>query len=164
MKLGSGIALLLAMLIQGSFVDAAEVKIDVVSADYTPRSGSPSSQSVYLRGSSYEVNPDLGRARIQLRYDITFQAEDDLGPESSQVMVPGLTFDKATSQVVYKDSSGNSHVCATVKFTKGLFGKRTKIQKTKNCQVVARSAIRPYDDGWKIHSENVLEVYLVTND
>src|SRR4051812_48001628 len=100
-----------------SAAHASTVKVDTVDAQYS----SPTSRyggDVVAQDFKFEVNPELGRARLDIQYGIEFATGggDDsyYGPGESQVLVQGLSFDKTTSQVVYKSESGKVTACAKV--------------------------------------------------
>ncbi|MBX9768879.1 MAG: hypothetical protein K2X47_16520 [Bdellovibrionales bacterium] len=153
-----------AILLTLSNVAAAEtVLVETVNGEYVPNY-SNYTQEVRLQSFDYEVNAEMGRARLNLNYAGSTYLEDDLGPGSSAVMIAGLTFDKETSQIRYKDSSGKITVCADVKFTKGIFGSRTKIKKTASCFLTTEMKDQSSDDGWKVSTKKTLAVYFNTKN
>jgi len=160
------VILVLASLMMGTLVHATEVKVDSVPLELNP-AGFGAGQ-VALAGFGFELNQKLGRARLNIDYvdNLPCRAYEPGGqycppaPESSQVLVPGLTFDASSSEVVYKDDKGKVVVCATVKNTSGFFGHRTHIKKTGNCFLTSKIGTK--DDGFNV--SKVLDVYFNTKN
>jgi hypothetical protein len=148
----------------GAFA-ADKVKISTVPHEFTPYSGSGSSEPVSLSEFYFEVNAETRRARVVVNYGFRGQAavesEDRHAPVPTYAQLPELIYDTAAQAVVY-ESRNLRTICATVTTGRGVFGSRTKVKSTGNCFVTTQSAERTEDDGWGIRRYPVLDVYLET--
>lgn len=143
---------------------SSRIKIDTVPSDYTPINSPTSREPVSMSSYHFEVNEETGRARLVVEYtypdQLIYGRDDDaLGPPSTIVQLPGLTYDAAARAVVY-ESNGARDVCATVDVRDGLFGHRLKVKNTGDCVVSAVVANHAEDDGWSIHHFQALDTYL----
>jgi hypothetical protein len=109
--------------------------------------------------SRFEVNPDLGRARLSI-------AMEDLVTEYpsvvyEKVLVDGLTYNTSTGEVVYQNPvTGARTVCAQAK--KPQSGKGLK--STKLCTLAPTKYILKYDDGYEIKEIEYLKIDLVMSE
>jgi hypothetical protein len=141
----------------------AKIKIDTVPATYTP---SNYNRSERVRVSSYhfEVNEELGRARVIVIYtyrdQITYATDDAKGgPKPTTVEVPGLTYDAKTHAVVY-DSGGTKAVCATVPDKGGATGHPQEAKNTGGCTVTAVVGEHVDDKAWETNPHAALDIFL----
>jgi hypothetical protein len=84
--------------------------------------------------------------------------DDQRGPRSTIVQLPGLTYDATAHAVVY-DSGGTKEVCATVNVYTGRFGHHLKRKNTGACTVTTGLASHAEDTGWDIHRYQAIDTY-----
>ena len=153
----------LAILSAASVAQASTVKVDSVDA---VDSSAGFDVHVTLGKYKFEVNPSLGRARIDIGYDTDYQPSSDeggsYGPGEDDVLVPGLTFDKAASQVVFKGDDGKTTACADVQVTRN--GNKVRVKATGLCTLTSSIDDETSDDGWQITHHKVLNVFLNTQN
>jgi hypothetical protein len=141
----------------------SKVKIDTVPSEYAPIDSPTNRETVSLSSFHFEVNQETGRARVVAIYtypdEMTYGPDDDQGgPRSTIVQLPGLTYDAAAHAVVY-DSGGTTTVCATVGKQPGLFVHHLKVKNTGACTVTTSVANHAEDTGWDIHRYRAIDTY-----
>jgi len=142
----------------------SRIRIDTVPSEYTPENSPTNTEPVSMSSYHFEVNAETRRARLVVEYTypdqlIYGQDDDNRGPESTVVQLPGLTYDAAAHAVVY-DWNGTRDVCATVSEHSGLLGHHLKVKNTGACTVSAVVANHAEDDGWSIHRFRAIDTYL----
>src|SRR5262245_20390361 len=108
---------------------ASQVKVDTVDAEFL-NTTSAYRGDVSISSYSFQVNPDLGRARLDISYTAPYSGGGNDyydGPGNNQVLVSGLSFDSRTSQVTYQNERGKVTVCAEVKISRGILGRKIKV-------------------------------------
>jgi len=140
----------------------ARIKIATVPDEYTP-SSTLTREPVSLEDFSFEVNQETARARVVVDYKYVDQNiygpnDDNGGPESTIVQIPGLKYLAQAHTVVY-EADGKQTVCADVQQRKGLFGIRLRIKKTGLCTVTAERTKHAEDDGWQIRRFTAIDTY-----
>jgi hypothetical protein len=142
----------------------SRIRIDTVPSEYTPENSPTNTEPVSMSGYHFEVNEETQRARLVVEYtypdEMIYGPNDDtLGPQSTVVQLPGLTYDAAARAVVY-DSNGTRNICATVSEHHGLLGHHLKVKNTGACTVSTVVANHAVDDGWSIHRFRAIDTYL----
>jgi len=149
----------------GTVMAGTKVKVATVPAEYTPVA-STFGQPVSLAKYYFEVNTETHRARLVVEYRYRDQgfyenegSGDGVGPQTSLIQVPGLSYDARSSQVVY-DAGGKRTVCA-VGLGEGRNG--VKMQNTGDCTVSTVAKAEAVDDGWALHHIKALEVWFTAD-
>jgi hypothetical protein len=137
---------------------SGSVLVDSQPADYTS-TGSAYSNPLRVDGFKFELNPSLGRARLDIDYTDDQSHVDDVGPGENDVLVQGLSYDAAAKQVIYTDARGTKTICANGEH-KGVFGTFTAKTPTGNCALRSEVVTQTTDDGFEQHQSRVLNVYL----
>jgi hypothetical protein len=101
----------------------------------------------------YVIEPSLGRAWVQIEYWPSIPSNDTSLIETT---VPRLSYDVASSQIVFQ-GSGGAVVCANV--TESENGKKLLIAPTGACEFSASRENRAYDTGMRIEALTSLNVY-----
>jgi hypothetical protein len=163
MKHTFSVAALLALALAIPVSANSRIKIDTVPSEYAPINSPTNREPVSLSSFHFEVNQEMGRARVVAIYtypdQMTYGPDDDAsGPRSTIVQLPGLTYDSAAHAVVY-DSNGTRAVCATVTEKAGVFGRHLKVKNTGACTVATVVANHAEDDGWSIHRFQAIDAY-----
>lgn len=158
------LAALVALALAVPALASSRIKIATVPSEYTPENSTTNTEPVSLSSYHFEVNEETGRARLVVDYtypdELIYGPNDDaLGPPSTVVQLPGLTYDASAHAVVY-ESNGTRDICATVEVRDGLLGHHLKIRNTGACTVSAVVANHAEDDGWSIHHFRALDTYL----
>jgi hypothetical protein len=155
----------LAFLAAGA-AQASSVKVDTVDAVYDVPGSSPA--NVSIESFKFEINQDLGRARLDITYQTDYNPGPDeggyYGPGEDDVLVQGLSFDKTSSQVVYKSEAGKTTACANVTISHGPLGHRVHVKNTGLCTLSTSTEDVITDDGWEIKHHKVLNVFLNSQD
>ncbi len=148
-----------------SAAQASSVQVDQVDAVYSDGAWDA---NVSLDGYKFEINPSLGRARLDITYTTDYSNTSDdggfYGPGEDDVLVKGLSFDTAKSQVVYTSDRGKTTACATVSISHNLFGQKIKVENTGLCTLTTQAGDIVTDDGFQIHHRKVLNVFLNVQD
>ena len=150
-----------AFLAAASAAQAATIKVDSTDAVVEgPTSDWP--VNITLGSYKFEVNAELGRARLDISYNSDYQPTADdggyYGPGEDDVLVQGLTFDKTASQVVFKAEDGRTTNCANVEITRN--NRKVRVKATGLCTLTSDITDETTDDGWEIKHRKVLNVYL----
>lgn len=112
----------------------------------------PKKQRWEVYRTQFKVNPELGRAWFKVELaDMT--PNRDLNYQDVRVKVPGMSFNKATGDIVI-----NGTVCATTKTTR----RYLKIYPTGKCKVSGIERQISVDDGFNIIIKKKLDVILTT--
>lgn len=111
----------------------------------------PSFQSA---SKTFAINRELGRAWVE----ITLHTSFDDNSATHQVNVPGLSFDTATSAVVFK-AEDKTIECATVKERGRWLFKHTIIEPTGRCELTHKYVNVPVDNGFVIEEIQHFEVH-----
>ena len=143
---------------------SSRIKVDTVPSEYTPENSPTNTEPVSMSSYHFEINEETKRARLVVEYTypdqlIYGQDDDNRGPQSTVVQIPGLTYDAAAHAVIY-ESNGTRDVCATVEAHHGLFGRDIKVKNTGACTVSAVVANHAVDDGWSIRHFRAIDTYL----
>ena len=159
LALATFVALVLAIPISAN----SKVKIDTVPSEHAPIDSPTNHETVSLSSFHFEVNQETGRARVVTIYtypdEMVYGPNDDQrGPRSTIVQLPGLTYDATAYAVVY-DSGGTKAVCATANVYPGLFGHHLKPKNTGACTVTTTLANHAEDTGWDIHRYQAIDMY-----
>jgi hypothetical protein len=146
---------------------ASSVQVDQVDAVYEASTSSVEA-NVSLDSFKFEINPSMGRARLDITYTSDYSGGGDDGgfyaPGEDDVLVKGLSFDTSTSQVVYTNDRGKVTSCATVTISHNLFGQKIKVRNTGLCTLSTQIGDVATDDGFQIHHRAVLNVFLNVQD
>jgi len=157
MKFTLAFPMLLALAAQSPA--ATKIKIDSVPTEYQPTCGAETPEPVSMAGFHFEVNRETNRARVVVDYtypDAVYCGDGGgLGPQPSQVQLPGLTYNKEEHEVVYS-GEGKSTVCAVVQRGR-FFG--ASMRNTGSCVVEAKVTEHAEDDGWGIHHFRAIDTY-----
>jgi hypothetical protein len=111
----------------------------------------------------YRVNAELGRAYAQVRVrELNCGGGQDRICWSYQkdALVPGLSFDKNTEDIVF-DNGSSITVCANTYIGGRIFKKRI-IKPTGNCKFTTKRDIEVVDDGMNVRRYRVVKVYFET--
>lgn len=114
----------------------------------------------------FVANPELGRAWIEVTVHDPHQRDDSSLTQivhHSRFKVPGLSFDAATSQIVFAQG-GNLISCADVAPRRTLFGKTTAVRPTGNCAIATESATLAEDDGFHVRKRDHVQLRLRIGD
>jgi len=110
----------------------------------------PDYSDISVNAITYQVNADLGRARVDLVFaskGFATGINDNNSPYSEdQYLVPGLSY--SNSQVIYNDGSLPSVVCAELATKKGIFGQKTYFKPTGACSISLSKESQTSDDGF----------------
>lgn len=114
----------------------------------------------------FVANPELGRAWIEVTvHDSRHRDESSLTQvvHHSRFQVPGLSFDAATSRIVFH--TGKERVeCAKVETGKPLFNRPPAVRATGKCAIATETATVARDDGFHMHSREQLQLRLQVAD
>lgn len=125
-----------------------------VAEDAAPIFEAPISAVEASKSKRFGINPELGRAWVEI--DVYFvQSESS---ESYRVAVPGLSYDKSSSQVVY-DAEGKKVICANVRETGSWIFKSQRIEPTGDCELTRKYVKVPIDDGFAVEVIEHFEVH-----
>jgi hypothetical protein len=163
--------LLLLMISMGLFLTGTvfavnapsiRIRIDTVPDHYSPTNVTIN-EPVSMQGFHFEVNPETRRARVVVDYtypdELMYERNDDNGgPRRTIAQIPGLKYDIANQEVVYR-ANGKTSVCANVEDHKGIFGRRLRVKSTGVCTVEAKDVKHAKDDGWAIHRFEAIDTY-----
>ena len=156
-----GMVTALAVPVPGS----TRLKIASVSPEYTPTAGPVMPETVSMRGFSFEVEKETGRARVVVEYTYpdqpAFGLEGGVGPEVMRVQIPGLRYDGDEKAVVYGDKK-NPVICATVRSRRFLFWKGLEVTPSGACTVTSQLASHEDDTGWSIRRYRSVDTYFQT--
>lgn len=130
-----------------------------VAAEAGPIFKAPISASEASKSKRFGINPELGRAWVEI--DVYFALSETY--ESYRAAVPGLSFDKRSSQVVY-DAEGEKVVCAEVRETGRWIFKSQRIEPTGNCELTRKYVKVPIDNGFTVNVVEHFEVHFQTAD
>lgn len=130
-----------------------------VAAEAGPIFVAPISAAEASKSKRFGINPELGRAWVEI--DVYFAQSESA--ESYRVAVPGLSYDKNSSQVVY-DAEGKQVVCANVRETGSWIFKSQRIEATGNCELTRKHVKVPIDDGFAVDVIEHFEVHFKVAD
>jgi len=126
------------------------LKIDSVPARYT------------VQDSSFEVNPQNGRAGIRLEYDFPparLGGNDyDQAPPPKTVTVAGLRYEPSTRTIVF-DKGTTRVTCATESSRRTLFWKTSFMKPTGKCLVESHVIRHAQDNGWTVDPSSTLDTF-----
>ncbi|WPU67108.1 hypothetical protein [Peredibacter starrii] len=106
----------------------------------------------------FEINRDQGRAWVTIKAWDASQARRDRYYSYYRQLVPGLTFDKESSTIVY-EKDGAITTCAKVESRGRSIFRWDYIQPT-NCELKLKKVMRDYDDGFEIRRIEMMQVLL----
>jgi hypothetical protein len=108
---------------------------------------------------SFAVNRELGRAWVSLKMSEHPTMRRPIPRMiESRTLVSGLTYDQASSSILYSGKSDAILECARVRT--GRLGR--DIIKTTACGLKIKKVIKETDDGFEIKQKHMIQVYLVT--
>ena len=122
-----------------------------------------------LSATRYQINPELGRAWLELDYVRPNRNGDAHGPYvasipySVRALISGMSYDVPDSRILFTGAKG-SVVCATVAEKRGMFGTKLMITPTGHCNTSGLRGMRSVDDGAYIRHESVFNTYFRAND
>jgi len=159
MKTFLGSAIFLALAFANPASAGAKIKIDTVPDTYTPQNYNRS-ERVRISGFHFEVNSERTRTRVVVTYTyrdrISYSSADaGGGPPSTEVEIPGLTYDAAAHAIIY-DANGTKAVCATVREKNS---HHLAIRNTGACTVTAVDARHVDPKSWNNDQYSVLDTY-----
>ncbi|MDO9451433.1 MAG: hypothetical protein Q7J29_01075 [Stagnimonas sp.] len=128
--------------------------VTAVSAESTPIFKAPIGAQDATKSKTFGINPELGRAWVEVT---VYESVTEL-IDTYRVPVPGLRYDKDSSQVVY-DAEGRNVVCANVRETGNWFFKDQRIEATGDCELTRRYVKVPIDDGFAVDVIEHFEVH-----
>lgn len=126
----------------------------VASAEATPIFKAPIGAQDATKSKTFGINPELGRAWVEV--DV-YHTPTEL-TETYRVPVPGLSYEKDGSRVVY-DAEGRKVVCANVRDTGTWIFKSQRIEPTGNCELTRKYVKVPVDDGFAVEVIEHFEVH-----
>ena len=128
--------------------------VTAAAAETTPIFKAPISALDATKSKTFGINPELGRAWVEV---IVYENRSEL-VDTYRVPVPGLRYDKGSSQVVY-DAEGKQVVCANVRKSGNWFFKSQRIEATGNCELTRKYVQVPIDDGFAVDVIEHFEVH-----
>ncbi|MES2884191.1 MAG: hypothetical protein V4709_05270 [Pseudomonadota bacterium] len=133
--------------------------VTAVAVETTPIFKAPIAEQEASKSKRFGINSELGRAWVEI--DIyKDQAETS---DTYRVAVPGLSYDKNVSQIVYS-SEGKSVVCANVREAGGWIFKSQRIEPTGDCELTRKYVKVPIDDGFAVDVIEHFEVHFKAAD
>lgn len=114
-----------------------------------PASAFPASKST-----RFGINPDLGRAWVEL--DMFYPVSETA--DFYRVAVPGLSYDAERSEVVFK-ANGKRVVCANVSSRGWGIFRHNRIEATGQCELSHRYVSIPVDNGFVVDHIEHFEVH-----
>ncbi|MBI2520368.1 MAG: hypothetical protein HYV97_08115 [Bdellovibrio sp.] len=100
---------------------------------------------------AFNINKELGRAWVTVAFHYNTGDSTRSYSNLSSMLVPGLSYDSATKQVVF-NSDGLAATCAEQKW----YG----LKQTKQCQFKVTEIKRQRDNGFYIVTETYYQIYL----
>ena len=114
----------------------------------------------------FVANPDLGRAWIEVTVHDPHQRDESPLTQivhHSRFKVPGLSFDAATSRIVFK--TGRELIaCAEVDAGKTLFNRPPTVRATGKCAIATESTTFAEDDGFHVRKREKVQLRLQLAD
>lgn len=141
----AGLALALTLAMPAAHAASSESRIFKA-----PASGFDAAKS-----KRFAVNPELGRAWVELTMDYTLSETS----ETLRIPVPGLHYD-AQRRAVVLETQGQSIVCAAVEQRGWGWFRHDRIEPNGSCILTARYVNVPVDNGFTIGDIRHLEVHL----
>ena len=128
--------------------------VTAVAADSTPIFKAPIGAQEASKSKTFGINPELGRAWVEIN---VYHDPTELN-ETYRVPVPGLSYDKASSQVVY-DAEGKKVICANVRESGSWIFKTERVEPTGDCELTRKYVKVPIDDGFAVDVIEHFEVH-----
>lgn len=133
--------------------------LTAAAVETTPIFKAPIGAQDATKSKTFGINPELGRAWVEVN---VYQDTTELS-ETYRVPVPGLSYDKSSSQVVY-DAEGKKVVCANVRETGSWIFKSQRIDPTGHCELTRKYVKVPIDDGFAVDVIEHFEVHFKPAD
>lgn len=97
----------------------------------------------------YQINPELGRAWVELEIDDS-PSDPDWEPEEKRIKIEGLSYNAETKEIIFTDESERETVCAVVKKKGRTIFRTTRIYKRKACKFKIGYITKMVDDGFYV--------------
>ena len=124
------------------------------STDSTAILKMPASAFAPSKSKNFVINPELGRAWVEVDFYYSLSESSD----HYRIAVPGLSYDKASNQVVFQEGDKRV-VCANVtRKGWGIF-KHDRVEPTGACELSHRYVKIPVDNGFTIEHVEQFEVH-----
>jgi len=133
--------------------------LTTAAADTTPIFKVPIGAQEASKSKTFGINAELGRAWVEVN---VYHDPTELN-ETYRIPVPGLSYDKNSSQVVY-DAEGKNVVCAKVRETGSWIFKTQRIEPTGDCELTRKYVKVPVDDGFAVDVIEHFEVHFKPAD
>lgn len=102
-------------------------------------------------------NPELARAWLFAYYDQTTMSEKDGSfPQSTEIVVPGLSYSATNKQIVYKKADGSSVVC--VDKVDGDHLTKASYHETGKCSIDLSKTTINQDNGFHIKNSPAVKI------
>lgn len=124
------------------------------AAESTPIFKAPIGSHEASKSKRFAINPELGRAWVEIN---VWHDPAELN-EFHRVLVPGLSYDKQASRVVF-DADGQSVVCATVRDEGFWIFKHQRVVPTGDCELTRKYVKVPVDYGFGVEVVEHFEVH-----
>ncbi len=127
----------------------ADVLVQTIAAD-----------GMSVTGVSFDVNPALGRAWINIGLNDSYASGEDSGQSEVRAKVAGLSYDAATGAIIFQEAGVAPVVCAVVKKNSFIGIKWSSIKSKGICGVTRiSSSVKVTDDGYETKETKYMNIY-----